>query len=325
MAESLMNGRVQGVLSLTLGARAKVNLRLEVLGLRGDGYHEVQTVLHTIDLRDKVAMRLSSGDARGDATLRVTCRPDLGLPEHANIAHRAALALLAAWRSAGGELPAGLRLEIDIEKAIPVAAGLGGGSADAAATLRGTMALLSAAGAGSSPVNLHLVAKAIGSDVPFLLQGGAAVGVGRGEALLPCASNLNNPLVLLAPPLAISAKDAYRWWDEDGANHPPLAGRPPGPGETLSVSPEWVGNELRPVVAARFPIVEELRRDLMSAGALAAEMTGSGPVVYGIFERQADAEAACGALARARPHVRAQLARLDPALAGSPALEGEHR
>lgn len=315
-------------------ARAKVNLRLEVLGLRRDGYHEVYTVLHTLDLADAVRVRLSCPPAgpapdreaaaipAPGAAIGVTCRPDLGLPEPDNLAYRAAAALLEAWRAAGGVLPAGSRLEVEIDKSIPAAAGLGGGSADAAATLRGGAALLARV-AGDVPVNLQAIARGIGSDVPFLLQGGAAVGLGRGEELLPWADGLECPLLLLVPDLTVRARDAYGWWDQDGAARRPLPGRPPGPGEALALDSGWIGNELRPAVARRFPMVEELRRGLLAHGALAAEMTGSGPVVFGVFGRQAQAEQARADMVRSHRGIQALLTRLDPAAEGLPAVEEE--
>jgi len=304
-------------LTTSVRARAKVNLRLDVLGLRQDRYHEIYTVMHTLELADQIELSLTLLDRSGQVTVALCTLPDLGIPPQSNLACRAARQLLAAWQAAGGTLAGGAHLDIRLHKAIPVAAGLGGGSADAAAVLRGLGALLAKAEGHPGRVNLAVIAEALGSDVPFFLQGGAAVAVGRGEALIPVPSTLDLPVVLLAPEFGVSAGDAYAWWDED------IGGRSTAEGD---IAPAYtcrlgdpavltgglVRNELTAVVARRFPLVGELILAAQQAGALASEMTGSGPVVYAVFADDRQAEQVACQLGVALPQVKVQVSRLDP-------------
>ena len=174
--------------TLSIPAYAKVNLSLEVIGRRDDGYHEVATILQTVDLADTVTLRPGDG-------LTVTC-DDATLSGEANIVWDAAVALAIH----AGVAP---NAHITIEKRIPVAAGLGGGSADAAAALRGLNALW---GLNLPDAELASVAASLGSDVPFLLTGGAALGTGRGDRLkrLPMAEPTS--LLLVAPGATIIRK-----------------------------------------------------------------------------------------------------------------------
>ena len=174
--------------TLSIPAHAKINLSLEVIGRRDDGYHEVATILQTVDLADTVTLRPGDG-------LTVTC-DDATLSGEANIVWDAAVALAIH----AGVAP---NAHITIEKRIPVAAGLGGGSADAAAALRGLNVLW---GLNLPGEKLAAIASTLGSDVPFLLMGGSALGTGRGDRLkqLPAADTTR--LLLVAPGGTISRK-----------------------------------------------------------------------------------------------------------------------
>lgn len=174
--------------SLSIHAYAKINLSLEVIGRRDDGYHDVATILQTVDLADTVTLRPAEG-------LTVTC-DDTRLSGEDNIVWDAALVL--AKRA--GLAP---NADITIEKRIPVAAGLGGGSADAAAALRGLNVLW---GLNLPDAELVSVAGSLGSDVPFLLTGGAALGTGRGDQLEQLPAVETTRLLLVAPGGTISRK-----------------------------------------------------------------------------------------------------------------------
>lgn len=174
--------------SLSIPAYAKINLSLEVIGRRDDGYHEVATILQTVDLADTVMLRPADG-------LTVTC-DDTALSGEANIVCDAALTLAKY----AGVSP---NAHITIEKRIPVAAGLGGGSADAAAALHGLNALW---GLNLPVTELVSVAGSLGSDVPFLLTGGTALGSGRGDQLEPLPAVETTRLLLVAPCGTISRK-----------------------------------------------------------------------------------------------------------------------
>ena len=310
-------------------ARAKLNLRLEVLGRRSDGYHEIQTLMHTLDLADEVGIDLAHGvrpahDSQvtpsdlapplpPGVAIDLVCTPDLGLKPHLNLAYRAAAVMILAWVAAGGQMPPDTVVSIRLTKRIPVAAGLGGGSADAAAVLRGLEALLRRLEhRATNRLNLHVLAESLGSDIPFLLRGGAAVGVGRGERLFPVESWLDNPVLLAAPPLQVSAGDAYAWLDAESS--PALAHKGLAASRLLHVhdlAGGITGNDLTIPVARRFPVVQELIGAMRRLGAAAAEMTGSGPVVFGLFAAAAGAQAAEVALHAAYPQVRTISCGLD--------------
>ncbi|MEI6223316.1 MAG: 4-(cytidine 5'-diphospho)-2-C-methyl-D-erythritol kinase [Deltaproteobacteria bacterium] len=240
-------------------AHAKVNLVLRVGPLRPDGFHELSTLFAPLDLADEVVV--SVGSTPGPVTCRCPGHPELDGPE--NLAARAATALL-------GRLGRRDRVAIRIEKRVPVVAGLGGGSADAAAVLR---CLARALGVRDRRL-LAEVALGIGSDVPFFLGSGPAWAGGRGERLRPARVPPRYLLLLYprAPSLAIRAGDAYRWLDEDRG---PLV---PQRGKASPLRPE---NDLMAPCVARHPSLRVLLGWLEEVGASAPMMSGSGPTVVG--------------------------------------------
>jgi 4-diphosphocytidyl-2-C-methyl-D-erythritol kinase len=266
---------------LATRAPAKVNLVLKVGPLRADGFHDIASLIVPLDLADRVSVSV-----RADA--RVTCRcperPDLDGPE--NLAARAA----RAFQEHGG-VRAGC--DIVVEKRIPVVAGLGGGSSDAAAVLR----CLARAHRVRDADLLTRAALEVGSDVPFFLGPGAAWVRGRGEALEP-ARVPPLDLVLLFPrdpALAIRAGDAYRWLDEArGGSLDPGARRRARP----AFSPRIAANDLEGPCLERFPALAEARSRLEKAGARTAMMSGSGPTVFGLFADGTEARRAAAALRR---------------------------
>lgn len=267
-------GAVTQPRSVTRSAQAKVNLFLRVLRAREDGYHDLESLVIPISLADRVTVtedeRLTV-DVVGDA------RATEGVPVGGlNLALVAALALADAadvGRSARGA-------RVVVEKAIPVGAGLGGGSADAAATL---LALNELWRCDLDVVELAEVAEKVGSDVPAMLTEGPVLMSGRGELLAP-ASVAPMWFVLVHHGFGVRSPDAYRWWDEEG--------RAPGPDpdEILEAATEGdverlgplLFNDLEPPVAARHPEIASTRRALLEVGALGAVMTGSGSTVIGL-------------------------------------------
>jgi 4-diphosphocytidyl-2-C-methyl-D-erythritol kinase len=264
-------------------APAKVNLVLRVGPARPDGYHDLRTLMVPLDLGDRVEVRVSA--RAGAVTCATPGRPDLHGPH--NLAARAA----EAFRRRFG---VGRGVAIRIEKRVPVTAGLGGGSSDAAAVLR----CLARAFRVRAPEALAEVGLEIGSDVPFFLGPGPAWATSRGERLSP-AEVAPLHLVLLYPEdpaLAIRARDAYRWLDDArrGAQVPPL-----GRGRSFRTS--LAGNDLQDPCLAHHPALSPLLGRLREAGAAAAIMSGSGPTVFGIFQgRSAARRAALAIQARAR-------------------------
>jgi len=261
-------------------APAKVTLALRLLRKRADGYHDIDTLFQAIDLCDEVEVELL-GDA---VSLEVEGRSDLG-PVEQNLAYRAAKAFLGA---AGAH--AGVRVRLT--KRIPVGAGLGGGSSDAAAVLRCLAALVGGVGADE----VRRIGAGLGSDVPFFLGvSPMARGRGRGELLqalepLPAAD-----LVIVSPPVHVSTADAYLALKlgPDVRGLPGL--EPPTPAWTDAA--EVAVNDFQAVVAQAHPEVDRALGALRTAGARLTLMTGSGSSCFGLFEDRAGAEAAAARLA----------------------------
>lgn len=251
---------------LELNAAAKVNLALEVLSRRPDGYHEIATVMQTVDLSDRLVLEDTDGlEVRTSAA---------GVPtDERNLAYRAA----AALREAAG-VARGARITLD--KRIPVAAGLGGGSADAAAALVGLNRLW---GLRWPAERLEELAVGLGMDVPFFLRGGAAFGTGRGERLIPLGSAAL-ALVLVNPRFPVSTAEMYgrltpamysdgaRAKDAAGALESRQAGRVAGS----------LYNGLEIAARTAYPQIGQMQAALVAAGALGAAMSGSGPTVFGV-------------------------------------------
>ena len=249
-----------------ISAAAKVNLALEVLSRRADGYHEIATVMQAVDLSDRLTLEEAP-------TLEVrTSAPDVPTDER-NLAYRAA----AAVRDAA-KVDRGVRITLD--KRIPVAAGLGGGSTDAAAVLAGLNRLW---GLRWPVERLEELAVGLGMDVPFFLRGGAALGTGRGEQLTALRSAVL-ALVLVNPRFPVSTAETYGRMRpalySDGSRSRAVAGA------LASRSAGRVATSLYNglALAAReaYPQIGQMEAALTAAGALGAMMSGSGPTVFGV-------------------------------------------
>lgn len=266
-------------------AHAKVNLDLRVLGTRPDGYHELRTVFQTIELHDVVTCWAKNGP------LTLKCKAP-GVPlDRTNLAWRAAAGLWAALGRTGEPRDT----VIAIDKAIPVEAGLGGGSADAAATLQVLARLW---GGGASMAMLRDVAAGIGADVPFFLSGGTALGLGRGEEIYPLVDLPVHWIVLVRPPYGVSTAEAYSWYDEDraaGIREARELQILPVPWPTRAAQ---MINDLEPPVVRRHPEIAALKAALRDAGAVAAAMSGSGSAVFGLFRGRAAASRVLRPLSR---------------------------
>ena len=251
---------------MELNAAAKVNLALEILSRRPDGYHEIATVMQTVDLSDRLVLE------KADSLEVRTSAP--GVPsDERNLAYRAA----AALRQAAG-IEYGARITLD--KRIPVAAGLGGGSTDAAATLVGLNRLW---GLRWPVERLEELAVGLGMDVPFFLRGGAAMATGRGERLRPL-SGAALALVLVNPRFAVSTADMY------GRVTPSMysdGGRARDAASALETRrssrvARTLYNGLEVAARAAYPQIGHMQAALVAAGALGAAMSGSGPTVFGV-------------------------------------------
>jgi len=262
-------------------AFAKINLSLRVLGARADGYHELRTIFQSIALHDTLTIRAARGP------FRLTCDDPQCPSDDTNLIWRAAERL---WRAAGRR-GAARDIAVDVEKRIPLNGGLGGGSSDAAATLRALGRLW-----GIEEREVRAAAKELGADVPYFLEGGTVLGVERGDLLFPLIDRPAAWVVLVLPEFGVSTKEAFGWFDEaarGGGDRSPER-------HALRVAEEMV-NDLEAPVAARYPAVARIARALRKAGAIHAGMSGSGSAVFGLFGRRTDAFRTAGALAsRAR-------------------------
>ncbi len=254
---------------LTLEAPAKINLRLLVGPRRPDGYHPLRSLMVALDApRDRVRVETARERA-------VVCP---GVEGAANLAWTA---LDELEREAGRPLP----LRVEIDKAIPARAGLGGGSSDAAAVLVGADALL---GLGLGPARLERVAARVGSDVPFFVRGGAQWAEGRGEALSPARAPRFAALLTM-PDAGLSTGVVYARFDEDPPPPPAGGDEPPAAMPALA---GWLRNDLWPAARALAPGLADREAALRAAGAPAVLLCGSGACMAGIFEDRAAAEAA---------------------------------
>ncbi|MFW6126606.1 MAG: 4-(cytidine 5'-diphospho)-2-C-methyl-D-erythritol kinase [Thermodesulfobacteriota bacterium] len=263
---------------------AKINLYLKILGRRQDGYHELVTVMQPLSLADELQVRPGRG-------LTLECRHPEAPPGADNLVWRAAQAFAAAT----GE---DLQVHLHLVKNIPVAAGLGGGSSDAAATL---LALNQRAGSPLDSAALNQLGAALGADVPFFLQPGPAVGRGVGTDLTP----LDLPgfwYVLFNPGVALSTRWVYAQLDpETLARH----GAPARDTWEAEHPEDWVANDLETVTLRRYPELGAALKKFARAGARAQGMSGSGPTLFGLFDEAAPARAAA---ARLRDQVSGWLA-----------------
>jgi 4-diphosphocytidyl-2-C-methyl-D-erythritol kinase len=267
--------------SLTLHPHAKINLGLRVLGRRADGYHDLRTRFQTIDLTDDLILE------KKPSGLRLKVEGAATGPENSNLALRAARALAEDRREAPGA-------SLLLRKRIPPAAGLGGGSSDAAATLLGLNLLWDL---GLDERELSRIAKGLGADAPFFLVGGSALGLGRGDTIVPLKDVSDFHVALVLPPFDSRTPEVFRLWDETlAARGGTSEGRPrftegsaadPASGPSAAS----VHNDLEELIVSRHPQLAEYLEVLRRHGARGAALSGSGPSVYGLFETREEVSA----------------------------------
>ncbi|MBI5409799.1 MAG: 4-(cytidine 5'-diphospho)-2-C-methyl-D-erythritol kinase [Nitrospirae bacterium] len=283
--------------ALSLKAPAKINWFLNILGLRDDGFHEIQTLIQKITFYDALTFTPSK-----DLTLKT----DASIPVERNLVYKAALLLKNTYGVKEGAV-------IQLDKNIPAGAGLGGGSSDAAAALQGLNKLWSLNLAAAA---LCKIGEQLGSDVPFFLHGPLCLAGGRGEKIIPFKPGKTSSILLVKPPFDISTAWAYGEYRKD--NRSPLTvDRPTVNGQRSTVKPELtkkadkvdnieflvrkleraefkdlmttVSNDLEPVVIKSFPVIAEIKDRLLEQGAVFSLMSGSGSTVYGVFNSAEDA------------------------------------
>ena len=261
--------------SISLRAPAKVNLRLDILGKRPDGYHEIKTWIYPISLADELHIERVK-------TARITVSsafPGLPLGEE-NLAYRAATLFIKERGLAGG-------VRIEIIKHIPVAAGLGGGSSDAAAVLKAMNILW---GKNIPSEGLMEMGARIGADCPFFVVGKAAIMEGKGERVVSYLPPLKAWMVLINPGHPLSTKQVYEQgkWGLTKQGGDTKISMPP---QDLEKMGKFLRNDLEGPAMELLPIISTLKERLREAGG-GVSMTGSGPTVFGLFRTEAEAQQA---------------------------------
>ncbi len=272
---------------IAVEANAKINLTLDILGTRPDGYHEVEMVMQSVGLFDTLRME------RTESGIELSSGSEALPSDETNLVWKAARLFMDTVG-----LRAGVR--VAVEKRIPIAAGLAGGSTDAAGTLIGMNRLF---GAGLSADALCALGARLGSDVPFCVLGGTMLAMGRGEVLKRLAPMPAAWVVLAKPPISVSTAWAYRQFDAlRAAGHPDTKaalralseGSPEGIAATL-------GNVLEDVTAKAHEEIRAYKKILLQNGAMGAQMSGSGPTVFALARTEAEARHAAAALSGERP------------------------
>ncbi|AMX84909.1 4-diphosphocytidyl-2C-methyl-D-erythritol kinase [Geobacillus subterraneus] len=256
---------------LSVKAPAKINLSLDVLYKRPDGYHEVKMVMTTIDLADRIELI----PLPGEDAIRIVSQNRFVPDDCRNLAYQAAKLLKETFSIREG-------VAISITKHIPVAAGLAGGSSDAAATLRGLNKLWRL---GLSVHELATLGAQIGSDVAFCVYGGTAVATGRGEIITPISSPPPCWVVLAKPPIGVSTAEVYRNLQLEHVSHPDVDVMVEAiERQDYAAICRSVGNVLEEVTLKKYPEVAHIKEQMRRFGADAVLMSGSGPTVFGLIE-----------------------------------------
>ncbi len=269
--------------SLTLSAPAKLNLRLDVLGRRSDGYHELLMLMERIALEDEIEIRVME---RG---ILVTC-DDPAVPEgEKNIAYRAVKEILAySSRNVG--------IEVHIKKRIPLASGMGGGSSNAATVIKGVNQLLKLK---LPREKLMMIGAKLGADVPFFLFEGPAIASGIGDQLKKVKKIPKMNFMLINPGIPVSTEWVYKSLSMNGNGHRAenRALEIPSAFNNKKDVVKVLNNDLEKVTIKEYPVIGEIKKLLLSHGALASQMTGSGPTVFGIFPDRVSTDRALSKIA----------------------------
>ena len=285
-------GRKQEIMhaETTVQAHAKINLTLDVTGRRADGYHTVRMVMQSVALHDTIRVAVTQGERKPRGILLTCNLPYLPVDER-NLAYRAAELFYEETDALPGTC------EIHIEKRIPMAAGLAGGSSDAAAVLRALAALHNVC---LTDDELCAMGLKLGADVPYCLRGGTMLAEGIGEELTALSPMPHCWVVLCKPPFAVSTKDAYREMDEVSIRQrPDTKGmiRALEKGDYHGVASR-LSNVMELVTAAKRRQIGEIKAFLTENGADGTLMSGSGPTVYGLFSDEGRARTAAKMLSR---------------------------
>ena len=268
---------------MNIQAMSKVNLALDVLRRREDGYHEVRMVMQTLNLHDELTINI-----RDDENIVITCNNSQLECDENNLIYKAARLLL-------DEVHSNIGLDIHLEKNIPIAAGMAGGSTDAAATLVGLNELLYL---GRTKDELKQLGVKLGADVPYCIEGGTQLSEGIGEKLTKLPEAPQCYVVVAKPHVGVSTKYVYENLHVETIEHHPDIDSMLAAIENKSLKEvaAAMDNILANVTEKKYPVIAMLKQVLMDNGALNAIMSGSGPTVFGLFEDEEKAEAALEAV-----------------------------
>ncbi|MBE6084096.1 MAG: 4-(cytidine 5'-diphospho)-2-C-methyl-D-erythritol kinase [Selenomonas ruminantium] len=267
---------------VTVEANAKINLTLDILGKRPDGFHEVAMVMQSIGLHDTLTMEKTDGEIALSINV-----PWLKADEK-NLAWRAAELVRQEYGLTGG-------VRMELTKRIPIAAGLAGGSADAAAVLKGMNELYNLQ---MSEARLCELGARLGSDIPFCLMGGTMLATGRGEVLTRLADMPETWVVLAKPRISVSTAWAYQNYDEQGAEKHPdneAIKKAIARGNRKAVA-GLLCNVLESVTIKKYDVIADYKQMMLDKGAMASMMSGSGPTVFGLARNREQAEAIANVL-----------------------------
>ena len=263
---------------ISVKALAKINLGLDVVRRREDGYHEVKMVMQTIHLFDRLEMKKTAGG--------ITMTTNLSfLPTNENnLVYKAAKLLMDEFQIRDG-------IDVKLHKYIPVAAGMAGGSTDAAAVLYGMNRMFEL---GLSKEELMQRGVKIGADVPYCIMRGTVLAEGIGEKLTPLPPMPKCQILIAKPPISVSTKMVYEKLDScEIKEHPDIDGILDGlKNQDLEQVAASMGNVLEKVTVEAYPVIAQIKECMMEAGALGAMMSGSGPTVFGIFRDRRTAKEA---------------------------------
>ena len=281
---------------LKLKAKAKINLGLDVVRKREDGYHEVRMIMQMINLYDKITLRKKT-----EPGITVTANLSYLPVNEDNLVYRAAKLLMDEFQVDGG-------LEIELQKYIPVAAGMAGGSTDAAAVMVGVNRIFQL---GLNKKQLMERGVKIGADVPFCIMRGTALAEGIGEELTPLPAMPHCSLVIAKPKIHVSTKFVYgNLKVGELTEHPDIDGQVQALRENnLEQMVTRMGNVLETVTIPAYPVIDEIKHTMMKYGAMGAMMSGSGPTVCGIFEKEDKAQEVCRLLTQEKAAKQAYLVR----------------
>lgn len=264
---------------LELKALGKINLGLDILGKRSNGYHDVRMVMQTVNLFDEVTL-----EKKEEEGIEIETNLSFLPVDGSNIAYKAAKLLMDEFDIKGG-------IKITLEKHIPVAAGMAGGSSNAAAVLYGMNQMYEL---GLSQEALKERGVKLGADVPYCIMRGTVLAEGIGEILTPLPPLPKCYVLIAKPPLSASTKEIYEKYDsKTDIVHPDIDAIIDGlQKDDIKKVAENMGNVLEEVMIPDFPVLDEIKKEMMDNGALGSMMSGSGPTVFGIFDDRKLAKAA---------------------------------